>query len=352
MFIRKAGDFSNMCPSIKGIRQTRPFETGAGILILLLLAAIGMLIFFQQFNYDEKIIAPLIVQKGADVHTAGEKAEGLEPVTLVPEPFIPMSDREIFNRETLSDKINGKADAYLESEFVQLTARRFVTRDDPDLWFEFFAYDMAKPRNAFAVYSSQRRKDVTSLGVAKFSYATENAVFFAHGPYYVEMIAAQPDETLMQSMIVMSENFVAGLAADMFDLPELNYLPPEDLDIESVSIISKNGFGFEKFDNLFTGAYRIDGHFVTAFVSLRDTDEQAKDLADGYEQFLSDLIGGEMLEPRIGEVPGLVIIDVYGEYELFFSAGKVLAGIHAAGDPLTGETVAVKLYQRINGIQP
>lgn len=341
-----------MRPSIRGIRQTRPFETIAGIVILLLLAAIGIMIFYQQFNYDEKIITPRIIQKDAVIHMAGEQTPGLKPGTLVPEPFIPLSDREIFNRETLSDKINGKADAYLESGFVQLTARRFVSPDNPDFWFEFFAYDMAKPRNAFAVYSSQRRKDVASLGVTKFSYATENAVFLAHGPYYVEIIAALPDENLMQSMISILEKFIGGFTADRFDLPELNYLPPEGLDVESVSIISKNGFGFEKFDNLFTGAYQIDGHLLTAFVSLRDTDEQANDLADGYERFLSDLIGGEVLEPRIGEVPGLVIIDVYGEYELFFSTGKVLAGIHATGDLLAGEALAVKLYQRIIGIRP
>ena len=69
-----------------------------------------------------------------------------------------MSPAESFTPDTLSNKINGKAELYLSAGFIQLQTQRFRPADDPEQWFEVFIYDMGKPANAFAVYSTQRRK--------------------------------------------------------------------------------------------------------------------------------------------------------------------------------------------------
>jgi hypothetical protein len=321
-------------------------ESAISVSILFLLIAIATLIYFQQFAYDEEQFNASVMQTGTiDPPTHPNGKMTLEGVA--PENFLPMSDPEYFDRDTLSHKINGKADTYLDAGFSELVSGRFVNSPDSNLWFEFFLYNMETPRNAFAVYSTQKREGVPSLDFTRFAYATENAVFFVHGPYYVEIIGAQQNDVLMNSMTKMSDNFINRHPGDRLELAELSYFPEENLDLGSISIILHNGFGFEKFDNLVTGVYDTKGHRITAFLSVRDTPDEAETLAHGYAAFLKDLMGEEGLPPETDHIPGLAIIDVFGEYEMVFAKENILAGIHVSPDKGQGEQVAVLLYQKI-----
>jgi hypothetical protein len=259
-----------------------------------------------------------------------------------------MSERESFDRATLSDKIDGKADGYLEAGFVQLACRRFIKSSDQGQWFEFFLYDMGEPRNAFSMYSKQKREGVTEQDFTSYAYSTENAVFFVHDKFYIEILAAVGDDSLIRDMILMSKNFIAKYSSDSVTLPELEYLPAENLDIDSISLISQNAFGFSKFDHIFTGTYIIEDKKILAFVSIRESPETAKSLVMEYDSLLSEFVGEARIEPGTDQIPGLKIVDLFGEYEMFFAKDNILAGVHATPDVKVGEEVAVNLYKKIS----
>ena len=339
---------------IQTVRRSTSPESVISVSILLLLIIVGVLIFSQQFRYDEEIFNVSVMQSGIGSKTGDSATEGIvaiEIAGLEPEGFEPMSDMETFDQATLSDKINGKADLYLESGFIQLTTRRFLSRSNPENWFEFFLYDMGLPRNAFSVYSNQKREDVTGQDFAEFAYSTENAVFFSHGRYYVEILGALEQESLIKDMILMSKNFIAKYPENPVELPELAFLPEENLKPESVSLILKNGFGFKDFNNIFTGTYTLDGYKILAFVSLRESAEEASSLAASYDDFISEFIGQERLKPETDQIPGLRVANIFEEYEIFFVKGDVIAGIHSARDKKAGEQMAVKLYKKISELE-
>jgi hypothetical protein len=326
-------------------------ESMIGGSILFSLVIIGILIFSQQFRYDEDEFNASVIQPGSAVDTTASSPKAkvsLRILGLEPENYISMSDRESFDQYILSDKINGKADGYLASGFVQLVCRRFVHSSNQENWFEFFLYNMGFPRNAFSVYSKQRREGVTEQGFTEFAYSTENAVFFVHGKYYIEIVAAVENEAVIQDMILMAKEFMDRFPGGTVELPELEYLPADNLDPESISLILNNGFGFKDFDNIFTGTYRLEGHRILAFVSLRETAEEAESLATAYDDFLSEFIGQERLGPERVQIPGVKIADLFGEHEIFFVKDNLLAGIHAASDKPIGEEIAFQLYTRIS----
>jgi hypothetical protein len=336
------------------IRHSKSLESVISVSILALLIIAGIVIFFQQFRYDEKIFNTTVMQSGVGAKKGDAAIDGIgtiEIVGLEPEGFEPMSDRETFDKATLSDKIDGKADLYLEAGFIRLITRRFMSRSNPANWFEFYLYDMGLPRNAFSVYSMQKRENVTDQDFTEFAYSTENAVFFAHGNYYVEIIAALEDASVVRDMISMSKNYIAGYPEGPVELPELTYLPAENLNVKSISLILKNGFGYKDFNNIFTGTYTLDGRKILAFVSLRGSAEQAESLAAGYDSFISEFIGPERLKHDTEKIPGLTVADIFGEYEIFFVKGNVIAGIHAAQDRSAGEQIALKLYKEISGLE-
>jgi hypothetical protein len=271
------------------------------------------------------------------------KIAGIEP-----EGYEPMSARESFDPNTLSDKIDGKADGYLEAGFVSLLCRRFLKSSDKDKWFEFFLYNMGLPRNAFSVYSKQKREGVTEQDFTEYAYSTENAVFFVYDKFYIEILAAVGDDSLVADMILMSKNYIGKYSSDSVALPELEYLPKENLIAESISLISKNAFGFSKFDHIFTGTYDIEGKKILAFVSIRESPEAAETLVIEYDNLLTEFVGETRLPSETGQIPGLKTVDLFGEYEMYFAKGNILAGIHAAPDKKLGEDVAVNLYKKIS----
>jgi len=336
-------------------------ESVISLSVLFLLFVVGTLIFLRQSRFDEKYFNASIVQpsqisseKGVDSKTVSEtsdaKADAWEIDLTAPNGFAPMSAEEAFDRITLSDKIDGKADSYLQAGFVRLTCRRFVNKANQEKWFEFYLYDMGLPRNSFSVYSSQKREGVTPRDFTEFAYSTENAVFFAHGKYYIEIISAVQDKELIKDLITMSKSFVGKRAAGNVKLPELKYLPKENLDLGSVSLISKNGFGYDKFDNIITATYLIRGKKILAFISIRQNAKNAEELKQGYDNTISEFVGKERLKPETDQIPGLIVSDVFGEYEMVFAKGNIVAGIHSAPDKTIGEEIAVSLYKQISGL--
>jgi hypothetical protein len=326
------------------IRMTK--ESLISALILLFLLSIGIAVWLEQFSYDERLFHPQVVQPGV----LAEKSGTLDLVETGPGMFAPMSDPETFDSGSLSDKIDGKADIYLESGFVRLSTGRFVHKSDPRTWFECFVYDMQSPRNAFSVYSVQKREDATPGDFADLAYLTENAVFFVCGPYYIEIIGAKPSQMLLGAMTEMAENVVQKYPGQAVDLPERNLLPAENLDVHSLRLILKNAFGYEKFDTVFTGTYWVDGQRVTVFLSIRKTAPEAQSLAAGYAHFLAEIADGESVQGKTPVIPGLQIVDVLGEYELIFSKGNILAGIHGAVDKEAALQVADAVYRRLDNI--
>jgi hypothetical protein len=311
--------------------------------------SISLLVFLKQSHFDKDYFNVTAMQTGqANAKApASQNKDSLEIDIVPPQGYAPMSDQESFDQISLSDKIDGKADGYIQAGFVKLSCKRFAKESNQAEWFEFYLYDMEVPRNAFSVYSSQKREGVTPQDFTRFAYSTDNAVFFACGRYYIEIISAIQDKELIKSLIATSKGFIAKQSAGNVELPELNYLPSENLDNGSISLLSKNGFGYDKFDNIITATYQLQGKKITAFLSIRDTKENAEALAKGYDSTLSEFVGKDRLIPESNQIPGLIIANVFDEYELVFTRGNIIAGIHSAPDKKLGEEVAVKIYKKI-----
>jgi len=71
-----------------------------------------------------------------------------------------------------------------------MKCQRFRDRSDAAAWIEVFVYDMAELKNAFTVFSKQRRPGVEELG--ELAYATPNSLHFDQGKYYVEIVGRLP----------------------------------------------------------------------------------------------------------------------------------------------------------------
>jgi Family of unknown function (DUF6599) len=318
---------SNRIAQRPGNRPGRQTRIALSALACLLAIAAGLLWSQSRFN-------PAVVNF---LQGAADRAKGLPAAPVSAEPILPLSEGlspltppEHFDRETLSDKIDGKAELYLSAGFVRLDCQRLALADRPDLWVEVFIYDMGSFENAYAVFSAQRRADAAMLDFAEFAYRAENALFFVHGPFYLEMIASGTDDRLRTSMDALARAFIRSRAVAQAAIAEHDLFPKSGRVENSIRLIPADAFGVAGLDRVFTATYTLGGAEVTAFLSRRADAQQAAAQAGAYVDFLKTY-GGEV-KASDEPVPGGTVVAILDMVEVVFAQGPFMAGVHEAPD--------------------
>lgn len=241
-------------------------ETYISICILIILAGIGAGVFIKQFYFSPAVLtAKQLMPEDVESHdsisdppsgpVSGKNRTRLLPV---PEGMVSMTMPEQFSPDTLYEKINGKAELYLSAGFKRLLCHRMKEEnmEDVGLWMEVYVYEMDSSTNAFAVFSRQRRSDGMALDLAEYSYKTQNAVFFTHGEYYVEIVGSASEEKLFPFMYEFVRRFTKNIAVKTKEKKEFDLFPKEGLVPKSISLIPSNAFGYEKLNNIYIAAYK------------------------------------------------------------------------------------------------
>lgn len=320
-----------------------------GLLVLIALACIGRWVFGQQFKFNPALLTDTEIVPAAAAPLQPPPPIASPMSNFLPENLAPLSAPEQFNPDTLSDKIDGRAELYLSADVVELQCQRFAHLSDPASWLEVSIYDMGAARNAFAVYGIQRREDSQDIEVADFAYKTPNALFFVRGKYYVEIVASAVSEQTSADMEMFAKRFCDDVKGGRQSVPEAALFPTNDMVAGSMILYMKDGFGFEKFDNLFIASYKIGEAEATAFLTVRETGAKAAALVKAYAEHLLANDGVE--EQTAGADNWARLFNLFGTYELVFARGRIVAGVHEA-EKDTAEKLGSMLLKNLGDKKP
>jgi hypothetical protein len=325
--------------------QKKPGKTETRLsmvfMTILLIAAAG--VFVRQFRINPAVVALRPESRQQALSSEADQSAIVDPTGS---KMVPFSPPERFGPDTLYEKINGRADLYLSSGFVSLATQRFSVDGAAGVWVEVFIYDMATPENAFSVFSMQRREGARADGAAPNAYRTENALFMTHEKFYLEIIGTDASERLQQATGLLARAFVqAHGGATAASAPGTDLFPGSGFQPESLQLVAANAFGYEQLDRIYTAEYLIDGTRLTAFVSDRQTADAASVLAAEYRQTLVSY-GAATVDASL-PVEGAAVIHFFDTYEIIFSRGKYLAGIHEAGSLDAAGLLAGRLAEHL-----
>jgi hypothetical protein len=313
-------------------RTVSKTEIYVGYGILLILVLITSMIFLEQFDYNSAILKPGAFKAKSPAQSSLLGSPLLNLSQYAPAGLNPLSPAETFGPE---------------NRFVLLSTQRFAAKENPGAWMEVFVYDMNSIRNSFAVYSLQRRYEAENIDLSQFAYKTENALFFVHGPYYVEIISSVAQEGMAQLMRSLGDNFVRKTVVSHVRIDEFGLFPSKYINKGSISLLPSDAFGFERFDSIFTAQYIIVDTELTAFLSKRQSQGEAAELVEAYTSFLL-ANGGTELKPSL-DIPGARLVQIMDTFELTFSQANMLAGIHGAENRKAAEKLALMLKQNLVG---
>ncbi len=334
--------------NLKVKTNTASKQTFLSLIILGVLAVVSGGVFWVQFNYNPAVYPVASPLPAGDTGDTGETAPSApteKPLISTPSGQSPLTPLETFDAATLSDKINGKAELYLSAGFIRLHSQRFKGEAGEDVWMEVFVYDMQSAQNAFSVFSAQRREDARTLDLGQYAYQTQNAIFFSHGPFYVEIVASDVSETIIQSMLTFAEAFIEKHPIKTQSIGEKELFPKAGLVQNSISLVSADAFGYDRFDQIFTAIYKLKDTELMAYYSRRKTPREAQELASSYRDFLV-AFGGKSDETDPG-IKTAKMIHILDTYEVVFFHGPYLAGVREAADKQPAQELAMQLFNRI-----
>jgi hypothetical protein len=307
-------------------------QTIISCLIVVALIIIAVAIGFKQNNFT---------YFNANIAAEAEKTAFLID-SLFGEGFASAGNVENYNSDNLYEKIDGKADLYLSNGFLSLQTRRFAESSSSENWAEVYFYDMGKPENAFAVYSTQKRSDSASLNWTQFGYSVSDSVYVVFGRYYVEIFLSSDSGKILSSAVSAAKRISSAVSADKTEMPVMEVFPTENLVADSFKFISADAFGCSDLKNIFTSEYNIDDKTITVFLSTNAPAETY----DKYYRFLLDN-GGEEL-PHNLTIKNCKAVNLFGSVELFFYTNNYFAGVRSEAAIENLKPIAEKVFKKIS----
>ena len=261
---------------------------------------------------------------------------------LLGDKFVSAGDTEHYSPANLYEKIDGKADLYLNNGFISLQSRRFIDKSTNDKWAEVYLYDMANGENSFAVYSMQKRSESEPLDWAQFAYSTSDALYVSAGQYYIEVFLSSDDRSLLASASAAIKNLIPSISSGRTEIPFLNLFPAENLTADSFKFINADAFGSSDLKNIFAAEYKINENNITAYLCKNKPDETFKN----YYRFLIEN-GGSELQTNIN-LPQCKAVELFGTTDIIFRIGDYFAGVRGSASIDDLKQTADKLIESLS----
>jgi len=321
--------------------------TGYGVLAALGLIIVWLLVAQSRFNPAVIVAMRAPELKGRPQAAAGQAQAATAALIPEVEGFTPLAPIESYNRDNLSDKIDGKAELYLSAGLKEMSCRSFGLGAGGETHVDVYLYDMGSAQNAYAVFSGQRRPGSPSSSLTANAYATTNALFFTQGRFYVEIVADRASAALQKSLEAYATALLAKLPAEGATKDAAARFPKEGLARDTVRLCATDTFCLEGLNNVLTGEYSLKGGKATAFMAERDTPEQARAEAKRYLDFLAANGYQKVQAPGpTGDIPVLVLDN---SFEMVFVEGRTLAGVHDATSLAAALELAATLRTGLKG---
>jgi hypothetical protein len=323
----------------------------SALLGILALVAVGMLWSQSRFDAGAWRERAQPVDAGGEIRRPGPSAPRLPAATDAAAGLEPLAPAERYGPDTLSDKIDGKAELYLNAGFIGLESRRFALSGDKRRWMERYVYDMGGFPGAFAVFSSQRRPQAQPLAWAVHGYLAGNALFFVQGPFYVEIVGTEASQEVQKGLEALAMAFSAAHAAQSPDPVELQLLPRDQRIAHSEKLTARAAFGIQGLDWIFTAVYSSSPGQAEAlaFVSRRDSPAEAAAMAEKFHAFWIEFGGSEI--PSQDGSQGVRSVSILDNYEICMARGRYLIGVHEATNLDFGLHLMEQLQRNLAGAE-
>ena len=232
-----------------------------------------------------------------------------------------------------------------------MTTQLFADSENTELGLEVYLYDMGNAKNAFSVYSRQKRADGTDLPNMPFAYKTGNSVYMSHGKYYLEIIGFAQSQELIARMEDILEKLAGEITVGDDDKIEALAFFPAGTVAGSWKLQLTDAFGFDGLTDTYSALYSMDEAEVTIFFNRQNNTAESQAVAKSYSDFLITN-GAKVISTDSASLKSAnaSVLDFYDSTEIIFAAGVFVGGVHEAEDRIAAQKAAEILLSRLGEI--
>jgi hypothetical protein len=196
-----------------------------------------------------------------------------------------------YNRETLSDRIDGEAELYLPYGFDRLAAARYASEKSPAVGMDVEIYRMGSPLDAFGMFANYRQKDGRSLEVGADSNLSGLQLFLYQGRYFVHIQITGADAVDQDALAGCGKVVAARMTGPTSRPPELAPFDRPEVTRGTERYLPQSLLGYDFLNRGIMADAVVDGSNLQIFVLLDTTARSAAEAFDGYR---SQLLRGTM----------------------------------------------------------
>lgn len=247
-----------------------------------------------------------------------------------------------FNAGNLYEKINGKADSYLDYGFVGLESQS-VTQGQTNI--DVYIYDMGTPLQAFGMLNSER-SGTDAVNVGQDGYKAGGSVFFRADRYYTMIMVSRVEAEA--AALEIARELAAKMPKNQFTPPGIAWFPKDGLVPGSIKWVKKKVASVEGLDDGYQATYRQGDEEVEVFLIQRADAGQLSQAHSKYLGYLRE--NGEVSEIQVAGTKVNIVGAGGGAADTLFQKGKFIGGtVYVSGGRAVAEPVTAKLIGAAGG---
>lgn len=192
-----------------------------------------------------------------------------------------------YDRDTLSDRINGEAELYFPYGFDRMAAARYASEKNRAAGMDVEIYRMGSPLDSFGMYANYRQKDGRPQDVGAESNLSGSQLFLYQGRHFLHIQMTGTDAANPDALIECGRTAASRLPGTRNRPPELSLFDrPETVKgTERYLPLSLLGYDFLN-RGLMTDAV-VEGTNLRIFLLLNATAESASAAFESYRTQLA-----------------------------------------------------------------
>jgi len=197
----------------------------------------------------------------------------------------------LYDKETLSDRIDGEAELYFPYGFQRMATGRYATGKTPAIGMDVEIYLMGSPLDAFGMYANYRQKEGRAQGFGAESNLADSQLFFYQGSYFVHLQITGADSSDQATLAACGRVVAARLPGEGSRPPELAVLERPDLVKGSERYLPESLLGYDFLNLGLLADAVVAGAQFQVFYLVGSTAESA---SIALQRYRSQLTGGKI----------------------------------------------------------
>lgn len=276
---------------------------------------------------------------------------------------------ETFNADNLYEKIDGRAESFIQYGVKGMAYAFFHPTGDPSNELQLYLFEMADPLKALGKYGSEKPDEAKPVAIGSQGYTTAGSTLFYSGKYYTQIVSTLDDPkftafaldlarkvaarqqpagaTAAQPAPAAATQGVAAKPAASASDPAVFFamLPADGLQGEA-KYVAQDVFGYSFLSDVFMADYKKGDDVWQGFLRpYRDAEEAKKKFAEYIAGVEKD--GAQVKTLTLEGADQAIASNNIGMVDVVFRKGNALAGANGGSSAKAAEAFARELCKKL-----